>query len=257
MKSVWYRKPSRRENEPLPVDAALEEYARSAINNHVQMLRSQFPEAFWISDFYAINRARNKAWQLKAAADMGFSVPKTIITSDPTQADIFIAKNAPVIIKSQAISFPALDKKTYFFFAKRVEVKEKVNLDNLHLAPAIFQQAIDAIADIRVTVVGDIAFAAIIRGKIGAGDKVVRDWRFDHSCGSVKFEDYDKNMPQAYRSLCISMGLVYGAIDLVMDKEGKIWFLEINPNGQWAFIEEETGQQIGKALAGLLEKGST
>lgn len=30
--------------------------------------------------------------------------------------------------------------------------------------------------------------------------------------------------------------------------------LEINPNGQWAFIEEATGQPIGKAIAGFLER---
>jgi hypothetical protein len=42
----------------------------------------------------------------------------------------------------------------------------------------------------------------------------------------------------------------------VLDKKGEIWFLEINPNGQWAFVEEVTGQPMGKALADLLQGAS-
>jgi glutathione synthase/RimK-type ligase-like ATP-grasp enzyme len=258
VKSVWYRKPSRQDNEPLGVPRELEEYARSAIENHVQMIRSQFPDAFWLSDFYAINKARNKAWQLHVAASMGFRVPRTIITSDPDKARAFMDKHTPVVIKSQAISFPAINKKTYFFFAKRIAAGEEVNLQNLHLAPAIFQQAIDAAADIRITVVGDQAFAAVITaGTPKDSQTTVRDWRYDHAFGSARFTSYDNDLSPELRTQCIDlvrkMGLVYGAIDLVIDQKGGIWFLEINPNGQWAFIEEETGQPIGKAIAHLLE----
>jgi len=49
-----------------------------------------------------------------------------------------------------------------------------------------------------------------------------------------------------------SLGLTFSAIDFVVDSKGVYWFLENNPNGQWAFVEQETGQQMGKALAELL-----
>jgi glutathione synthase/RimK-type ligase-like ATP-grasp enzyme len=259
VKSVWYRKPSQREHELLPVKDNFQLYARTAVDKHVQMLRSQFQEAFWLSDFYAINKARNKAWQLHLAASMGFRIPKTIITSDAAKAQAFIDAHSPVIVKTQAVHFPAINEKTHYFYAKRLEQGDKINLANLHLAPAIFQEAIDAAADIRVTVVGDQCFAAVIKTKTDAGEAVVRDWRFNHSLGMDTFTNYDKDMPRDLRDKCISlvqkMGLAYGAIDLVVDKKGNAWFLEINPNGQWAFIEQETGQPIGKALAGLLENG--
>ena len=44
------------------------------------------------------------------------------------------------------------------------------------------------------------------------------------------------------------LGLRYGAIDLVCDRSGKLWFLEINPNGQWAWIENLTGYPIAAAI---------
>lgn len=188
---------------------------------------------------------------------MAFLVPKTIITSDSQRAYKFLKHNQPTIIKTLATAFPAIENKTHFFFTKRVEDADQVNLNNLHLAPAIFQKAIDAVADIRVTVVGHNIFCSIITNKTATDDNAVRDWRFQHSFHGATFETYDKEMPAKIKGQCLAMvrhmKLDYGAIDLVIDKAGKFWFLEINPNGQWAFIEEETGQPIGKALAALLE----
>jgi glutathione synthase/RimK-type ligase-like ATP-grasp enzyme len=48
------------------------------------------------------------------------------------------------------------------------------------------------------------------------------------------------------------LGLVYGAIDLRRTPEGRHVFLEVNPAGEWRFVEERTGQPITKALAKLL-----
>ena len=44
------------------------------------------------------------------------------------------------------------------------------------------------------------------------------------------------------------LGLRYGAIDLILTPEGDYVFLEINPNGQWQWIEEPTGLPITSAL---------
>jgi D-alanine-D-alanine ligase-like ATP-grasp enzyme len=43
--------------------------------------------------------------------------------------------------------------------------------------------------------------------------------------------------------------LTYGAIDMRMTPQGEYVFLEINPAGQWQFIEQQTKQPITKALA--------
>ncbi|WP_272473525.1 hypothetical protein [Baekduia alba] len=39
----------------------------------------------------------------------------------------------------------------------------------------------------------------------------------------------------------------------MIDQGGKFWFLELNPNGQWGFIELEAGPPIGAAIAELLQ----
>jgi glutathione synthase/RimK-type ligase-like ATP-grasp enzyme len=49
-----------------------------------------------------------------------------------------------------------------------------------------------------------------------------------------------------------ALGLVYGAIDMRLTPDGRYVFIEVNPAGQWLFIEERTGQKITDALAAKL-----
>jgi hypothetical protein len=55
------------------------------------------------------------------------------------------------------------------------------------------------------------------------------------------------------RHLMEKLSLRFGALDFVVTPEGEWWFLECNPNGQWAWIEDETGMPIAGALANALE----
>jgi len=48
------------------------------------------------------------------------------------------------------------------------------------------------------------------------------------------------------------LGLQYAAIDLIEDENGVLHFLEVNPSGQFLFVEIDTGQQISRAIAELL-----
>jgi glutathione synthase/RimK-type ligase-like ATP-grasp enzyme len=52
------------------------------------------------------------------------------------------------------------------------------------------------------------------------------------------------------------LGLCYGAIDMVLTPDGRYVFLEINPNGQYLWIEEAAGLPISDAICDLLMSGS-
>src|SRR5262249_10189507 len=120
------------------------------------------------------------------------------------------------------------------------------------------QEAVDVATDIRVTVVGKKVFAATVTPTMA--DKTpaaVRDWRAGDHYGGTTIQAFE--LPAAIARACVrhvkELGLMYGAIHLLLDKKGNFWFLENNPNGQWAFIEEATKQPIGKAIAELLMAG--
>ncbi len=50
------------------------------------------------------------------------------------------------------------------------------------------------------------------------------------------------------RALVRALNLRFGAIDLVRC-DGKVWFLEINPTGEWAWLEHVFGDRIASAIA--------
>lgn len=252
---VWYRKPTQFNSGLLKVAPDLQDYAADALQEHCVLIRDQFPEARWISPYYAIKRANNKSLGLRMAQSVGLLTPATLFTSDKQQAQAFRLKYPEVIIKTLARTYPRMeDKGATMFFARKVQQGAPLNLDGLHLAPAVFQQAVDADYDIRATVVGDKVFPSKITND--GLSSPVRDWRLGHFTGTVRFEAYT-NLPTDITEKCVKLtkqlGLTFSTIDLVRDKQGAYWFLETNPNGQWAFVDDPTADRIGAAIAGLLQ----
>ena len=48
------------------------------------------------------------------------------------------------------------------------------------------------------------------------------------------------------------LGLLYGAIDLVETPDGRHVFLELNPSGEFFWLEQQPGLPISAALADIL-----
>lgn len=255
--SVWYRKPDFFTVDSLPVKQEYMDYAYSATKGHADLTKNLFTRAMWVSGYNEIKRASNKALQLMLAHKIGFNVPDTLMTSSPEAAQRFIERHQTVIVKTLASIFaPDEAGRGMFFFARKLHASEKPVLSGLEVAPAVFQQLVDVDVDVRVTVVYDRVFAAAIKGS-AVDQGSTRDWRVAHFEGDIFIEEH--TLPKFISDKCIAlvkmMGLKFGAIDLVRDKSGRYWFLENNPNGQWAFVEEATGQSIGEAIAELLERG--
>ncbi len=258
---VWFRKPQNVTLDVVPVAEPYKKYAARALETHFSSLYAAFQDACWISDYYSLWRASDKTLQLTLAKQIGFKVPDTVATSDANVAREFIATHDASIVKTLASAWTKVEGVRKGFYTTLVDKKKMPSFDNLYLSPAIFQAAIDPDFELRVTVVGDKVFPATVRYDSPDPKKYAqtRDWRLGHAYGKLAFGKYDA-FPSDIADMCRchvkDLGLMFGAIDLIVDKEGDYWFLENNPNGQWAFIEISTGQQIGKAIADLLEAGS-
>ncbi|MET1033294.1 MAG: hypothetical protein ABWX94_02240 [Candidatus Saccharimonadales bacterium] len=258
---VWYRKP-----QPITLDelsvkvgADFEEYSKTAMQRHVNLMLTAFNDAVWVSDYFALIRANNKSLQIAVAQQLGMNVPETVMTSDKDVAEKFIKSHARSITKPLTISYPVVNGKHKVFFTTLLEKGFIPDLSQLHLAPAIFQRAIGIVDDVRVIVVGDKVFAATVHAEGVPTNTKVYDYRLGHYEGKVVLEALH-DFPEELARQCVAhnkaLGLRFGALDFVRDKDGIFWFLENNPNGQWAFVENATGQPIGKAMASLLQGDS-
>jgi glutathione synthase/RimK-type ligase-like ATP-grasp enzyme len=249
---VWYRRPQYPGLENLSVTEGYKGYAVSALAWHMDQLRTAFKNAVLVSDYYAMWRASNKSWQLDVAGDLGFHIPETVITSSAITAKRFIDTHDRVIVKSMSTELPVTGGVKKVFYTTVLDKSSLPDLNNLRLAPAIFQEALDTDYDLRVTVVGTKVFTAAVHNENLGKDPTLLDWR--ERTHKLHLEPF--TLPDDLEKRCVELvgklGLLWGAIDLVMDKKGKIWFLENNSNGQWAFVEQACGLPIGKAFADLL-----
>jgi hypothetical protein len=252
VKSIWYRKTSIIDRKRLPLPASKKGYAESALTTHIGSLAYLFPDAFWMSNRPAVWRANSKPLQLAYAQSLGMNVPETLFASTPAAAEAFVKKHRICIAKTQATEFPPHT----IAFTKIIRDEDKLDFRGVQFDPYIFQQYIEPAYELRVTVVGTHIFPAKVFGNETDGiSSSYRDWRYAHVNDTFGAEA--ATLPTAVARQCIALtqkfGLPYGAIDLIVDKRGTYWFLEINPNGQWAFVEEITGQPIGKAIAQKLQ----
>lgn len=243
-RSVWWRRPQWPQVSPQIVRAAHRDFA---YNESIEALHGLWHslQPFWINDPARDYVAQRKAFQLKAAGQAGLTVPETLITNCAPAAQEFVARHGHerVIYKS----FSALEHE---WRETRVLASDEISLlDNVRYAPVIFQEYVEAQVDLRVTIVGEQIFAAAIHSQETSYQV---DCRMDMANAHVEPITLPDEVQQRLHALTDSLGLVYGAIDMRLRPDGEYVFFEINPAGQWRFIEVLTGQPITAAMAELL-----
>lgn len=170
-------------------------------------------------------------------------VPSTCATNDPNAAREFIKSQSDGVISK--ISRETTD------FVTGTALLKSTELDNLHLlrhSPVIFQQFIEPDFDIRITIVGKDIFSAKLTSSKPDGRV---DIRKDAICEAEPYE-LPQDIEQKIRRLISIVGLRYAAIDMRTNKKGDHYFLEINPDAQYLFVEVVTNQPITRTLARLL-----
>jgi len=256
MDSIWFRKPTYLEPHELPVDEEYQTFTHIAYKESVKAFYDLLCEKFWLSDYRAIMRANNKLLQLELAYDLGFNVPQTMVTSNPKEANKFRERNGLIVAKSLSFEPIQRDNDVVAFFTTKINPEDEVDFSGLSVAPAIFQKAITNKRDLRITVVGETVHTAEVIPSSSIKDEI--DWRVGIlQKDKIKYEQY-KSLPTEIAQKCVALtktaNLAFGAIDMVIDNQGNYWFLEINPNGQWAFIEDGTDLPIAKSIANLLSE---
>ncbi|MGW2542661.1 hypothetical protein ACWC5I_17725 [Kitasatospora sp. NPDC001574] len=125
--------------------------------------------------------------------------------------------------------------------------------DSVRLCAHLFQEWIDKSHEVRLTVVGDRFFPV----EIHAGSDAARiDWRTDYKSLTYRPTTVPAPVRERVSAFMRAFGLDFGAFDFIVTPAGDWRFLEVNPNGQWSWIEHRTGVPISRAIADLLEKGN-
>ena len=243
--AVWWRRPRpfTAADGLLPGDAALAaRQTEEALKGLLASLGAAGVRL--VNDPWRDEVASLKTRQLAAAERAGLAVPPTLVTSDPEAARMFLdACGQDGAIHKQLITTAEAWRPT-----RRVTADDRAHLDALRFAPVILQAFVPGV-DVRVTAVKDELFAAEIDARGTSSPEDFRPVLADCRVAPCTLPDREAD---ALRALLRELDLSYAAIDLRRREDGSLAFLEINPGGQWYFVEQRTGQLITAALASLL-----
>jgi glutathione synthase/RimK-type ligase-like ATP-grasp enzyme len=208
-----------------------------------------------IGDFFWINHpererlADSKPAQLYAARKFGLEIAPTIITNNPDEVRSFLAHTKGAVVY-KGLAQPLNMEPGKALFTRELTEKEIANLDLISVTPGIFQAHIEKAYEVRATVVGTRIFAAKIDSQSAFATRT--DWR--RAPFEVQYEAIflPPEIETGIHDLMRYFDLVYGAFDFIVAPDGRYLFLEVNPAGQYMWIEYATGLKITETLADAL-----
>jgi len=212
-----------------------------------------------VGDFFWVNHparervAGSKPAQLLVASQLGFDVPNTVVTNDPDKVRHFLASSRKQVVY-KGFSQPDNMEPGKALFTGVLTEEAVANIDLIKLTPGIFQERVDKDYEVRSTVVGSKIFSARINSQAHADGAL--DWR--RALHDVEYEPISipEDIQQKILLFMKRFGLVYGAFDFIVTPDSRYVFLEVNPSGQYMWLECATGLGITSALAHLLIRGA-
>jgi hypothetical protein len=248
VKSVWYR---RAVHPGRSADLSRGESAFVAGElRHLAMGLVLNPDILWVNPIDNVSVAEHKLYQLQIARDLGFSVPRTLVSSDSGALRRFAEGNRHGTICKPIFHGLFMDGNSAFSIYTRRVTPDSLDDDAGLACPVFLQEEVPRSADVRATFIGPSCFVADIKGDAG-----IVDWRDP----AMKVSYVPSTLPPEIETLCRAMlsrlGLRYGAFDFVRAPDGGLVFLEVNPTGEWAWLEDRLGFPMRSAFIQLFYGG--
>lgn len=250
--AIWYRRLDVAARLPTTLSARLRPAALLESRTVVQGLLAA-ARAFRLDPPDNVRVASHKALQLRVAREVGLAVPRTLTTNSPEAVRAFWQACAGRVVTKVLSSFAVYDEagREQVVFTTRLGEADLPALDDgLDLCPMTFQEEVPKALELRATVVGQQVFCAAVDSTALAGAEV--DWRRKGVDLCAAWSPYRLPEDQVARLLQLArrLGLNYGAADIIVRPDGGHVFLEINPGGEFFWLEP--GLPISAALAAVL-----
>lgn len=254
--SVWYRVPYEFSIRRWAKDYQLTRFIEHSCNHVWYPLELQLNSCFWLNRPLAVLKASYKLHQLETAGRVGLQIPRTCITNDPNAVRQFydlVGHN--MVVKTICGGAIHKEEAVLAVFTNVVSDHDMAGIESVRQCPCQFQEYVPKKLELRVIVVGDETFAIEIDSQ--KSEMAKHDWRH-YDFDNVSHRSY--KLPLDIRKQCIALTraleLTFGAIDMIVTPQGEHVFLEINPTGQYQWLEALTGLPITDVIVDALICGA-
>lgn len=208
----------------------------------------------WVDSLPKIRQAGNKLYQLRVARSVGWRIPRTLVTNSPEQVQAFFQElEGEIVTKLLTPLSVSMEGSGSFVYTSKVRKEDLLNAESLRHCPMVFQEHIPKERELRVAFVDGTCFVGALKSAQSKAGQV--DWRLA-SPEELYWEREVLPDEVTYRlqALMAELGLVYGAVDLILTPDGEYVFLEVNPSGEWGMLERDLNYPISDAIAHALLK---
>jgi MvdD family ATP-grasp ribosomal peptide maturase len=252
VESIWHRRINLGAHLPSALDKQLRHASIGEASAAAHGMLASL-QCFRMDHLHHIRHAENKQLQLQVARELGLDIPRTLTTNDPDVARDFATNCEGGVVTKMLSSFAIYDEgKELVVFTNAVQLEDLVDLSGLSLCPATFQELVPKSLEIRATVVGHRVMSAAIDSQVS--QRATHDWRRDglRMLDEWRPHQLPLEVEQKILRLMDYFSLNYGAIDIILTPDGKHVFLELNPCGEFFWLERSPGLPISDAIADVL-----
>lgn len=195
----------------------------------------------------------NKLYQLEIAKWAGLSIPDTLVSSNYSDVCEFAEKCGGSMLVKSIYTMPFLneDTKEMFGIYSSIITKRELTSFSVKACPNIYQAYIEKKVELRISYANGKIMTCSIDSQLSEKTKI--DWR-NYDFGNVKHTTYKlpKDIQRTLVKYMTRIGLKYGQIDMILTPNDEYVFLEVNPSGQWGWIQGLTGLEIDHSIAKML-----
>jgi glutathione synthase/RimK-type ligase-like ATP-grasp enzyme len=241
--TVWIRRPEPAVSNPkvTEADKKFADLEYRTFYHNIAYLLEKLP--VWVINDYSSSRFTiNKSVQLLIARKCGMKVPKTLMSNCPSAVKDFLdhTKNRTICKAFMPHVWQKQDTPD-----SGVAVTETFELKREHLpadevltyAPGIYQDMVVKEFDIRMVLMGSRIYSYALHNPLKA-----LDWRQDAGQQKIKVESVatPPEIEKAVLAFAKECGICFGSLDFAVDMQGQWWFLEINEQGQFLWLDQFT-----------------
>lgn len=187
----------------------------------------------------------NKLIVLDIAMKKGLNVPNSIVTQQYDEFEKFSKINNDKII-TKAISNWAKGGLKYSYSYETKEI-EKQDIPKKFFY-SLFQQQIEKCFEVRTFIWNNQTYSAAIYSN-ASNKKAKIDFRTSYDTIKIIPYKLPKNIEKQLLALKHCLSLESGSADFIVDNQMKYWFLEINPVGQFDFIDKYCNYNLAHIIA--------
>ena len=246
--AAWYRRPqSMFTGSVSPTATQLDDYIKVQTAVTMRTLYETL-QTLWVCHPHKLQRADIKALQLAEASKAGLKTPHTLISNRPAKAAAFVDRLGEVECAIKPLNTTGVSNEQGYRLPLTTTLPKGYPLDSVALAPNIFQPYIHKAAELRCVVIGKNIFSAKLDSQ--ANENTRKDWR-GGECQHELFP-LPEQVEASIHRLMDSFGINFASLDMIVTPDGEFVFLELNPNGQWLWLEHELGLPLVASMADLL-----